>query len=183
MVNAWRKEGRSTRRIHDAEVDPMLGGTRRVKSAPSSRARSPRPRRFTCNSPSPSPSTHPPSPSTHPRTHPAHPHFRPCPFRFEFSTGAQHDLEEDDHLNLAAGDDPVLDLCDLPFPPALLPMKYKTLFQPSWAAGSPPECHLRRTEAQLPPSSRSAFSLQEFSRFHSNYGPAVPDGRTTSGSC
>ena len=64
----------------------------------------------------PPPSTHPLSPSTHPRTHPAHPHFRPFPFRFEFSTGAQHDLEEDDYLHLAAGDDPVLDLFGLLFP-------------------------------------------------------------------
>ena len=38
----------------------LLGGKGRVKSAPSSRARSPRPRRFKCDSPSLSPSTHPP---------------------------------------------------------------------------------------------------------------------------
>ena len=78
-----------------------LGIATRVKSVPGSRGRSPSPRRFACNSPSPW--SRPPSTSTHPRTHLAHPHFPPFPFCFEIFTGAHHDLEGDDDSHECQG--------------------------------------------------------------------------------
>lgn len=58
--------------------------------------------------------------STHPAC-PTHPRFDPFPFCFEF-TGAQHELEEDDQLDFATGDDRYWISSTL-HPPTLLPME------------------------------------------------------------